>query len=386
MNQLTQTPSVPYILTFFEDIPDPRRTDQGNLQHPFTNILFMALVATIGGADAYTEMEDFAHAHRDFLAQHIDLSAGIPSHDTFKRVLEHLNPTTFEKAFSGWVQEVCSGLPELSNKEIIAIDGKTACGSGDRTHKALHIVSAWATEASLCLGQVSCHEKSNEIEAIPRLLQLLAIKGSIVTTDAMGCQKAIASDIINQGGDYVLCLKENHPTLYKSVKEVVKAGEESIFKKMHNSRTLEKDAGHGRYETRRYTLITPKESGYFKKLFPGFKSIGVVETKRTSQALNNDTVREIRYYITSLGYEERDDFKRAVRNHWHVENKLHWQLDVSFREDDCRVREGHGAENLNIIRKLALMMIKAEPSKGSVKGKRKKAGWDNKLLNSIIGK
>jgi predicted transposase YbfD/YdcC len=232
------------------------------------------------------------------------------------------------------------------------------------------------------LGQIKTEDHSNEIEAVPELLEMIDITSGIVTIDAMGCQKKIAQKIIDRKGDYVLSLKENQPILYKDVSSIFEKGEERQFKKMLNRRKVEKVHDHGRIETRRYTLVSARDPLMFSLRWPGLKGIGMVEITRT---IDHQVERLKRYFITSLEYEQIDDFQRAVRKHWNIEINLHWSLDVSFREDLCRTRKGHAAENLAVIRRIALNLLKQEKtSKNGITCKRKKAGWSNQYLLKVL--
>ena len=270
-------------------------------------------------------------------------------------------------------------------REIIAVDGKTSRGSHNRRkgQNPLHLVSAWAVEQGLVLGQVGTEEKSNEIEAIPRLLNMIAIENSIVTIDAMGCQKAIARQIREQKADYILALKDNHPSLSWLVQYAIKTAESKTFEGTPYLRQLEKVRGeHGRIETRRYTLLSCDGHLLTKAKWPGLQSIGMLEVKRT---VNYETTRSVRYFVTSLSYRQMKDFMRGARRHWNIEINLHWSLDVSFDDDRNRARCGHAQENLSIIKRIALNMLTHENSTNiGIKAKRKKAGWDLQYLKKII--
>lgn len=344
----------------FSGLQDPRRLGHNHL-HQLNDILAIAILATICGADNWVEMEEFAVSKEDWLRTFLALPNGIPSHDTFARVFAALDAHDFERCFINWVKTM-----RLPGRDVIAIDGKTSCASHNK-HKginALHMVSAWAVDNKLCLGQVKTAEKSNEIEAMPRLLQMLDVKDCIVTTDAMGCQKEIAATIRNKGADYVLTLKDNHPTLSKTVKQVFELGDITTFEGMHYRKQIEKVRGyrnrgeHGRVETRKYTLVTAK-----------------------------DVTRSTRYFLTSLSYQQIDEFMKAARRHWEVEINLHWSLDVSFADDLNRTRTGNAAENLSIVKRIALNLLKKDDTaKTGISAKRKKAGWNNQFLIQVLQK
>jgi predicted transposase YbfD/YdcC len=365
-------------LEHFETLEDPR-LDNHNLRHELTDILVITILGTICGADSWTELHEFALAKEDWLKTFLSLPHGIPSHDTFGRVFSLIDPNKFEACFYAWIDS----LDIDTDKEIIAIDGKSLRGSANKrkNHKLLHLVSAWAVNNRLLLGQVKTAEKSNEIEAIPRLLKMLDIKNSIVTIDAMGCQKEIALQIIEQGADYVLSLKENQPNLHQDIKSIFALGEHRQFKKMLNKRKVEKVHDHGRTETRRYTLISARDPMLFQLRWPGMKSIGMVEVTRTT---NNEVEKSKRFFITSLD-EDMDGFMRAVRKHWSIEINLHWVLDVSFKEDLNRARAGHSPQNLATVRRIALNLLTQEKThKRGIACKRKTAGWNNKYLMAVL--
>jgi predicted transposase YbfD/YdcC len=365
-------------LKHFEDLEDPR-LDNHNLQHNFMDIVVIAILATICGADGWTEIEQFGNAKYEWLKTFLPLPNGIPSHDTFGRLFAALNPQNLEACFYAWIDSL--DIDTLN--EIIAIDGKSLRGSGNKrkNKNMLHLVSAWAAHNRIMLGQVKTSDKSNEIEAIPRLLNMVDIKDSIVTIDAMGCQKNIALQLIEQGANYVLALKENQPSLHQDVKSIFALGEHRQFKKMLNKRKVEKVHDHGRTETRRYTLISARDPMLFQLRWPGMKSIGMVEVTRTT---NNEVERSKRFYITSLD-EDIDGFMRAVRMHWSIEINLHWSLDVSFREDLNRARAGHSAQNLATIRRIALNLLTQETThKRGIACKRKTAGWNHQYLLKVL--
>lgn len=365
-------------LCHFESLKDPRK-DNHNRRHELVDLLIITILGTICGADAWTEIHEFGVAKEDWLKTFLKLPHGIPSHDTFGRVFSLLNPEAFETCFYQWITSLSVDL----KNEIIAIDGKTLRCSHNRNkgQKALHLVSAWAATNRILLGQVKTEEKSNEITAIPELLKIIDVKESIVTIDAMGCQKKIAQQIIKQGGNYVLSLKENQETLHKDVSHIFEEGEKRQYKKMLNKRKVEKVHDHGRAETRRYTLISARDPLLFHLRWPGLNGLGMVEVTRTT---NNEVERSKRFFLTSLD-QDVDGFMKAVRKHWQIEIDLHWSLDVSFREDLCRVRKGHAAENLAIARRIALNLLKQEKTqKNGISCRRKKAGWDNQYLMRVL--
>lgn len=337
----------------FRDLPDPRV--ERTRKHPLINIAFIAVCGVLSGADSFAAIHEFGGDRRTWFARFLDLTNGIPSEDTFARVLSRLDPGEFEQALLGWIQAV----QRLTEDRLIAIDGKTLRGSYDRRdgRAAIHMVSAWAVGNKLSLGQVVVDQKSNEITAIPELLRLLEVSGAIVTIDAMGCQKEIAGQIRDGGGDYVLAVKQNQPTLYERVCGVVDDGLEQDAACIDEHRTEE--TGHGRREVRTYAVFPAPETIDPEGQWPGLCAVGVTFSDRTDS--RGRTSLEGRYYILSRRLSA-PEFAEAVRGHWSIENNLHWQLDVSFGEDACRVRRDHAPANLSVIRRFTLGLLKREMS------------------------
>ena len=363
---------------YFADLPDPRK-DRTKL-HSLHDILVIALCGIISGAESWVEVEEYGSAKEPWLGTFLKLPNGIPSHDTFGRLFAMLNPAAFERCFMAWVQGLCDGLAG----EVIAIDGKTLRRSFDRASgkTPLHLVSAWAAEHRLVLGQVATDDKSNEITAIPELLKLLDIQNAIVTVDAMGCQKAIAGQIIEQGGDYVMGLKGNQGTLHEQVQVLFKEAQAEGYEGMRHDESRDTDKGHGRIESRR--VVCTDEIGWLrdKGRWPGLRGVAMVESRRT---VADQVTTERRYYITSLACDDARQLAAVIRSHWGVENGLHWALDVSFREDDCRVRTGHAAQNFSLLRRIALNLLKRETSrKIGIQAKRHRAGWDEQYLLKVL--
>ena len=370
-------------LSHFEGLVDPRAPGR-NHRHKLEDIFAITLLAVISGADNWVEISQFGQSRYAWLRTFLELPNGIPSHDTFGRVFGLLDANAFERSFSEWARTLSSLLKDTAQKEIIAIDGKTSRASHNRKQgqSPLHLVSAWASEQGLVLGQVSTLEKSNEIEAIPRLLKMVDLDNSIVTLDAMGCQRAIATDIRQQKADYILALKDNHPSLSQMVHTALTIAERKTFAGTPHLRRLEKIRARGRIETRRYTLSSCDKHFLADARWPGLRSIGMLEVKRT---VNHETTRSVRYFLTSLEYSQMKDFMRGVRQHWHIEINLHWSLDVSFDDDRNRARTGHAQENLSIIKRIALNLLNQDrTTKLGIKAKRKKAGWDNQYLLTIL--
>jgi predicted transposase YbfD/YdcC len=363
----------------FATLPDPRV--ERTKEHLLLDILTIAVCAIICGADSFVEMEEFGDAKQEWLTTFLSLPSGIPSHDTFTRVFAALDPEQFRTCFLAWVQATVVH----TEGAVIAIDGKMARRSHDRGagKAAIDMVSAWASANGVVLGQRATDAKSNEITAIPSLLDLLLLKGCIVTIDALGCQTNIAATIVEQGADYVLALKENHDTLYHEVEHLFADADETggADYTMDDVRTV--DGGHGRVEIRRYRTLSDAQT--LAHLDPqgewaGLRSIGMVEAERR---IGEAVTRERRYFLTSL--VDAAEFGRAVRGHWGIENGLHWVLDMAFREDESRVRAGHGAENLIVLRHMVINLLKHEQTaKVGIKAKRLKAGWDEQYLLKIL--
>ena len=378
---MTTTPcaAVP-LVDFLDDLEDPR-VERARL-HSLHDILVTTILAVICGADSWTDVELFGRSKHDWLATFLALPHGIPSHDTYGRVFALLDPEALERCFSRWVQSLASLLPG----EVVAIDGKTARRSHDRGLgvPALHVVSAWAAEAQLVLGQRKTDTKSNEITAIPRLLALLELQGCIVTIDAMGCQTAIAKDLRARGADYVLSLKQNQPHLHEAVVEMFAHERSQAFDGCPHTFTETVGKGHGRIETRRcWAIDAPDYRQYVDpdRTWPGLRSLVMVEAERR---LEGRTTTETRYFISSLPAQDAR-LPQAVRRHWGVENSLHWVLDIAFREDESRIRTGHAAHNMALLRRLALNLLRRDrQAQGGLAARRKRAGWDHRYLRELL--
>lgn len=379
---MTQTPGSS-IAEHFGSLKDPRTGRM--VDHYLIEIVTIAICAVICGADDWVAVETFGRARESWLRGFLRLPHGIPSHDTFRRVFAALDPEAFQQCFVNWMQVIS----QLTAGEIVALDGKRLRRSHDgRLGKAaIHMVSAWASSNRLVLGQLKTDEKSNEITAIPELLRVLALKGCIVTIDAMGCQTAIAKLIVEQEADYVLALKGNQGALHDDVRDLFAFAHETDFADIDHDfhETVEK--GHGRIEIRRHwTIFEPEFIDYLdpKRKWVNLHSIGMVEAQRW---IGDTVTTETRYYIASL-HGDALEFGQAVRTHWEIENNVHWVLDVAFREDDCRLRKGHGPQNMAVLRHIALNLLQNETSaKCGIKNKRLKAGWDDdyrlKVLTSL---
>jgi predicted transposase YbfD/YdcC len=364
----------------FKELTDPRVV--GRSQYYLSDILTIVLCAVISNADGFNDIELFARCKEPFFRTFLELPNGIPSHDTFNRVMSMLSPDEFSKCFAEWVKSLSERIPG-----IIAIDGKTLRNSfhDAESRDCLHMVSAWSVENALVLGQVRTNEKSNEITAIPMLLSLLDIEDCIVTIDAMGCQTDIAQKILDGGGDYVLALKGNQGNSHEAVELLFKWEMKNNFSGVTHSTFSEEEKDHGRVETRNVFSIGRLEEidGLGLEKWPCVKSVTLVKSMRK---LNGKSTVEYRYYLSSLD-ADAERIGKAVRGHWGIENSLHWVLDVVFNEDKARNRKDHSAANMTMIRHMAVNIVKNDKSsKTSIRGRRLKAGWDDDYLLKLISK
>jgi predicted transposase YbfD/YdcC len=363
----------------FETLEDPRSSI--NRKHPLVSVLVIALMAVLAGANGPTAIAEWAAVKAEFLRQVLDLPHGIPGKDVFRRVLMALKPGAFQACFTAWLQSLRAAAAAAAGVEqpVLNVDGKSARRSHDRRNGlgALHSVSAWASEFGLSLGQVACAEKSNEITAIPALLRLVDIHGAIITIDAMGTQKAIAAQIIDGGGDYILALKGNQESLHQAVIEHIDEQLEGDLAEASEHVTTEK--GHGREERRTYLQLPAPEDLPGKAQWKELKSIGVVTS--CGRREGKETV-EVRYYISSLAVGVKQ-FARSVRGHWSIENSCHWSLDMTFREDESRLRERHLRENFAWLNRFALSLLKQHPGRQSLVMKRRSCGWSDAFLMEV---
>jgi predicted transposase YbfD/YdcC len=366
----------PRIDHHFAGLTDPRRA---KVTHPLINIVTIAICATIAGADDFVAMATWARQHRDWLGQFLDLSPGIPSHDRLNMIFRRLKPDQFERCLLSWL----AALHDTSAGRLIAIDGKTARHSFDTAtaKSALHMVSAWAVSQRLSIGQVAVDKKSNEITAIPELLEMLELCGAIVTIDAMGCQTGIAEVIVRGGGDYILAVKGNQAGLYEGIVGHFLDHMDDDFARVGVSRHETEERGHGREEHRTYFVCDVPEDLPDASRWKGLVQIGMAISDTTRGGKRCD---DVRYYILSKKLTARR-FGTLVRSHWGIENSLHWQLDMSFGEDQSRVRKDHAAANLAVLRRIGLSLLKNETSsKVGIKNKRLVAAWNSDYLHKVL--
>lgn len=369
------------VVRYFEALADPRH--HRNRRHLLVDVITIAVCGVIVGCDGPTSIRMWAKAKEEWLKQFLELPHGMPSRDCIRRVLTALRPEAFQECFASWIASLVN--ESETGKLLVAIDGKTMRGSHDAKNGLgpLHLVSAWATENGLSLGQMSTEEKSNEITVIPELIKRIDVKDSIVTIDAMGCQKEIARTIVEAQGDYVLAVKDNQPKLHEAIQEVFSDPRQNELVKRPHRQHQTTDNGHGRLDERHYVLA--KLPGDFpgKDQWPGLKAIGMAV--RTTQRPDGTRTGDVRYFISSA-FLSGKRFAEAVRGHWAIENSLHWVLDVTFDEDRGRTRKRRIADNLSWLRRFAISLLKRHPSEDSIKGKSRMAGWSNEFLMEVLTK
>jgi predicted transposase YbfD/YdcC len=371
---MAAAPSVASIKKHFRRLYDPRVV--GRTKHLLIDLLVMALCGVIANCDDWPDIALFAQQRESWFRRFLRLPGGIPAHDTFERVFAALNPLALQACCLAWLREVAG----LTGLEHIAIDGKSLRGSANAKLGALHVVSAWATTAHVSLGQVAVEGKGNEITAIPKLLELLDLHGTLVTIDAIGCQKRIAKKIVDRGGDYVLVAKANQERLLQDIQETVARALDGELPAGRVRQCTTTERGHGRLEERSCVVIEDVRGIRDRSAWPHLRAVGMCRRERT---VNGKQTTEVYYFIGSRRMAARR-YAAALRNHWGIENNLHWQLDVSFHEDASRVENRHGAENLSLFRKLALSLLKQNPRKESMARKRKAAAVDPGYLAEIL--
>ncbi len=370
------------IISFFEELPDPR--SEVNRLHLLGDVIVIAICGVLANADGPSAIEKWARLNDRWLEQHLALPHGIPSRDTIRRVLTILNPLAFQRCFAQWIDSlgILSDQQKAEQKKHIAIDGKALRRSHDKKKNlgALFIVSAWASDKGISLGQMATEEKSNEITAIPKLLDEIDFEDSIITIDAAGCQKNIAQQIVDGNGDYVLALKANHLKLHEAVEELFLDHFEDDFARIPVSRYEESETGHGRIEQRLYFQLTVPKDLQGRDEWAGLKTIGIAVRIYQQNGIEKS---DVRYYLCSMRRNGKL-FANAVRDHWGIENTLHWCLDMTYREDESRVRNRNFAQNLSWLRRLTLSLIKQHPGKESNVMKRRMAGWSVDFLMQIL--
>jgi predicted transposase YbfD/YdcC len=379
---MTQHVCLDEVVGYFDALEDPR-TDI-NLKHPLPSVVVIAMMAVLAGAGGPTAIARWAKIKAEFLLQVLELPNGIPGKDVYRRVLCLLKPDVFQRCFVNWLQALRETAAAATgiDQPIFAVDGKTARRSHDRKKGlgALHSVSVWASEFGLSLGQVACAEKSNEITAIPELLRLVDIKGTIITIDAMGTQKAIAAQIIDSGADYVLALKGNQETLHQDVIDYIEEQMKNDFESVQARRHITKETGHGREEIRSYIQMPVPEDLRGLESWKGLKSIGMATLVCVR---DGKETAETRYYISSLDVKVKL-FAHAIRSHWGVENGCHWSLDMIYREDESRIREPHLRENFAWLSRFTLSLLKQHPGKDSIAMKRRACGWSHEFMTEVL--
>lgn len=364
----------------FSSLEDPRA--EHLIDHKLLEIILIAICAIICGAETWTDVELFGTERLEWLRQFMDLENGIPSHDTFGRVFARLDPEQFQTCFISWVRAVF----QVTQGQVVAVDGKSLRRSYDRTNgrEAIHVVSAWAMESHLVLGQQTVQAKSNEITAIPKLLRLLDIAGCIITIDAMGCQTEIATQIVGQEAEYVLAVKDNQPHLYEDMNLFFRLAQQNDFQKVEYTYARQVNKNHGRLETRECWAISGEDSLQFLRDYDRWHGLTTLAMVRNRRELNGHVTVESRYYISSMANEAATILK-AVRSHWGIENALHWVLDVAMGEDDSRIRKEHAPENMALLRRIALSLLKQEKTlKRGVQGKRLKAAMNPAYLLKVL--
>lgn len=368
------------IINYFAQLEDPR--DERNRKHPLINVITIAILGVLGGADTWVDIERYGTSKQEWLGTFLDLSNGIPSHDTFGRVFRWLDSEVFEAQFVAWTEQICA----ISRGEVVALDGKKLRRSQDGTHErdGIWMVSAWASENRMVLGQRKVDDKSNEITAIPLLLSALDIEGCVVTMDALNSQTATAAAILQQGADYLLPVKANQGTLHEDLQDLFDGFETENYQQVVYDTAKQVSEGHQRREIRQCWVVSQPEYRAYLRRSADWSQLTSLVKLMTVRILEGKSSVETRYFISSWRASAHD-FLHAIREHWQIENGLHWVLDIAFREDESRVRKDHAPQNLATLRHIALNLLKQERSaKVGIAAKRKMAGWDNDYLFKVL--
>ena len=363
------------MMEYLKGLTDPRQ--EKKVQHNFIETIMLVICAVIAGCDVWEDIADYCRVKEAWFREKLGLKLenGIPSHDTMERVFGMLNPEEFQKRFIEWVEKSCG----KQAREVISVDGKTMRGSAGKEQKPIHMVSAWASKTRAVFGQMAVEEKTNEITAVPELLELLDIENTIITADAMSCQKDIVKKISSKGADYVIGLKDNQPTLCRETNDYFVSALDTPQFYPHVSKTETHEKGHGRIETRKYYLCTDPD---FLKLYPEWTNLHSVGMMKSTVIRGETTTEETHYYISSL--VDIAEFANAARSHWGVENSLHYCLDVTFREDHSRMRKDHSAENFAVVRHIVLNVLKNMNDKLSVARRRRRCAYDDAYLEKVL--
>lgn len=368
------------IFAYFADVEDPRT--EKNRKHPLINLIGIAILGVICGADNWVDIERYGKAKQEWLGTFLDLSNGIPSHDTFGRVFRWLDAEQFQKCFMAWTQQLCT----ITHGQLVAMDGKKLRRSQDRRHKreGIWMVSAWVSDNRLVLGQRQVEAKSNEITAIPQLLTMLDLTGCVVTLDAMGTQTAIAAQIVNANADYILPVKENQGTLYEDMQLLFEGFEDENYRDVPYDTYKQVTEGHDRREIRQCWVVSDAEYRAYLRRGTEWVNLNSLVKLLTVRITPQKTEITIRYFISSWTASAQAFLKR-IREHWQIENGLHWVLDIAFREDESRIRKDHAPQNMATLRHLAINLLKQEQSvKVGIAAKRKMAGWDDAYLLKVL--
>lgn len=370
------------ILSYFGELEDPR--SEKNLSHPLINVVSIAILGVICGADDWVSIELYGKSKEVWLRSFLDLRKGIPSHDTFGRVFRWLDEVAFQTMFSEWTAQIC----QVTGGQVVAMDGKKLRRSHDGRHErdGIWMVSAWASKNQMVLGQTKMNEKSNEITAIPKLLKQLDLSGCVVTVDALNTQTAIAQQIIDAQADYIMALKGNQGTLYEDIQLLFEGFEDELYQDVKYQTARRTNQGHGREEYRQVWVVNaPEYRQYLRQANKWAKLHSLIKLVSVRYVIASDKVETTTRYFISNWHASASDFLQAIRDHWQIENGLHWVLDIAFREDESRIRKDHAPSNMALLRHIAVNLLKQEQTtKVGISNKRKRAGWDNEYLETVV--